>query len=91
MALVKVEITLGKGESATTRLITIDPDELPMGFNEDIQEAGESGKHRELNQVFAEMIGMTHAEFRQVKQGDFKRIMAAIKAAQEAADEAPNG
>ncbi len=83
---IRVQIAVG----GTQREIVIDPDELPMGLNEDIENARESGKWRDLNKAFADMIGVTHEEFRQIKQGDFKRIMQAIQDAQKEATDIPN-
>jgi len=36
---VTFEITIGHGEAARTRAVTIDPDDLPLGFNEDFEQA----------------------------------------------------
>ena len=89
--MIKVEITTGHNGTTATRTIAIDPDLIPMGFSEDMEEAQISGKWKDLNKVFAEFIGMTHEEFRQVTRGDFKRIMAAIEAASNEAVNGPNG
>lgn len=83
MAVVKIDVTFtGKGDVPAPRTIVIDPDELPMGFDEDMEAAVASGKTGAVYELLAEMMGLTHDEFRHVKKGDFKRIMAAIKAAQ---------
>jgi len=88
--IVTLEITIGKGEAATTRTITIDPDELTLGFNEDVQAAQESGKWSDLNQMTAEMLGLTHAEVRQITNRQFKQVMQALAEASKEATTIPN-
>jgi hypothetical protein len=90
MAVIRMDITFtGKGTVPPARTIVIDPDELPMGLDEDMQAAVATGDAVIINTLVAEMIGLSHDEFRHLKKGDFKRIMAAMKEAQS--EPIPNG
>lgn len=91
MAIITVELTLGKGENARMRQIVIDPDDLPLGFNEDLETATESNKWTELNKVLAEFLGLTHQEVRQITNRQFRELMAAIQEASKQATAIPNG
>lgn len=91
MATITLEITIGKGEAQQARTIVIDPDELPLGFNEDLESAIESNKWRELNRVLAEFIGLAHAEVRQMTNRQFREVMTAIGEAAKEATTSPNG
>jgi hypothetical protein len=91
VAAITFEITIGKGDATSTRQITVDPDDMPLGFNEDFEAAQESGKWRDLNKALAEFLGLTHLEVRAITNRQFKDLMAAIAAASQEATAIPNG
>ena len=91
MAAMTFEFTFGTGEATTTKQVSIDPDDLPLGFNEDFEAAMETGKWRDLNKVFAEFLGLTHPEVRQITNRQFKQMMSAIAESAKEAAASPNG
>ncbi len=85
--MVQIEITVGQGLS---RIVQIDPEELTLGFLEDMEEAQANGKWSALIPVFATMLGLTRDELRNVTVRQFKAIGEALQAAGKAAGTIPN-
>ena len=84
------EITIGKGEATSTRTVTLDPDDLPLGFNEDFEAAQESGKWRDLIPVIADFLGLTRDETRAITNRQFKALAETISGAAAAQTDIPN-
>lgn len=70
----EVSITLN-GEA---RVVTIDPDDLPLAFFEDVEAAQESGKFAPIIRAYGAALGLTEAERRALRVRDFKALTAAI-------------
>ena len=73
-----------------TKTISIDSDNLSMGFLEDLEAAQETGKLRALMQAYETLLGLTHAEARQLTQRQFREIAEALRMASEQAQSIPN-
>lgn len=84
------EITIGKGDKQQTRRINFDPEEITLGFLEDMEAAQESKKWSDLNRAIAGMLDLSRDEVRALTQKQFKEIGAAIQEAAKEANDAPN-
>ena len=84
--MITLTITLHGAE----RAISIDPDELPLGFFEDAEEAQETGKFRPLIRAYGEMLGLTPAEMRVLTVRQFRAISEALRDAGAEATAIPN-
>lgn len=82
----QIAITINGAE----RVVTIEPDELPLGFFADVEEAQETGKFRPLMGAYGLMIGFTTAEMRQLTVRQFREISQAIAQAGQQATALPN-
>ena len=71
------EISVG----GAARHITIDPDELPMAFFEDLEEAQAQGKPTLIIRAVAAACGLTTEERRALTVRQFKQLSEAIKEA----------
>lgn len=73
---ITIEITLKEG---ATRAVIIDPDELTLGFLDDVIAASEAKQAHKVAAIITKELGFTPEEHRQIRAGDFKRIAAAIQ------------
>ena len=87
----KMTITLGKGENAREREISIDPDDMPMGILEDLEAIGTSRKWSDIRPIISELFGLTNEEFRAITTKQFIQISAALQGAVSDAATIPNG
>ncbi len=78
---VSITLTIGKGDAAHTRTITIDPDEVPLGFHEDVEAIDDKSRWKDLLQILADLLGLTHEEMRAVTNRQFREITTAIEEA----------
>ncbi len=62
---------------------TIGPAELSLGALEDLERLGETKKTSDLVTAMAGFLGITRAQAREIKQGQFKEIMDAIQGAND--------
>lgn len=85
--MIRLEIDIGQGP----RAITIDPEEITLGFLEDIEEAQATNKWRPMRLAFASLLKLTDAESRAITVRQFKAIGAALNAAVEDQSTIPNG
>lgn len=85
------EIKLGKGEGQTSRVVTLDPDDITLGFLEDLEAAQETGKWRDINPVIAQLLNLTRDEQRAITQRQFRDMAFAIQTGMEEASVIPNG
>lgn len=84
-------ITIGKGEQARTREISIDPDDVPMGVLEDLETLGSSKEWKQIRPIICELFGLTNEEFRAITSKQFIQIATALNGAVGAAVTIPNG
>lgn len=63
------------------RTITIDPDELPMSFFEDLEEAQATSRPTLIIRAVAAACGLTNEERRALTVRQFKQLSEAIKEA----------
>jgi hypothetical protein len=70
-------ITVGGAE----RVVTIDPDDLPLSFFEDIEEAQATGKFTPIIKAYGAAFGLTDAERRSLTVRQFKALAEGIKEA----------
>jgi hypothetical protein len=83
-------ITIGKGDAARTREISIDPDEVPMGVLEDLESLGASKEWKQIRPIICELFGLSNEEFRAITSKQFIAIAAALNGAVGAAVTIPN-
>ena len=78
MAVVQIDVTLSDG---TEKNYTFDPDEVTLGFLEDLEHAQETKKLRDIMPIIAQFLGMSRDEARQIKNRDWQAIQHAMVAA----------
>ena len=88
--MINIQIIFGKGEAQTTKEVTIDPDDITLGFLEDVELAQETGKWRDLFKPMAEMLGLAREEVRLITNKQFREIMIAIQTAATEQTSVPN-
>lgn len=89
--MVKITVTLGRGESAIERVIMLDPDDIPMQFWIDVESLGDSDrKMTTLIDTYAEQIGFTRKEAGQISRRDWRKVIAAVNGASDDATTIPN-
>lgn len=81
MAVLKFTITVGKGDTARAREITIDGDEVPLGLLEDLETAQETRKWKDIRAAIGGFLGLTDEEFRAITIKQFLEISGAIQGA----------
>jgi hypothetical protein len=86
----KLTITIGKGESAHEREISIDPDEMPMGVLEDLDALGSARDWKSIRPIICELFGLSTEEFRQMTAAQFIQIATALSGAVGSATAIPN-
>lgn len=86
----KLTITIGKGDDAREREISIDPDDIPMGVLEDLETLGTARDWKSVRPIIQELFGLTKEEFRAMTAGQFMQIAAALPAAISDATAIPN-
>lgn len=86
----KLTITIGKGDEAREREISIDPDEIPMGVLEDLEELGSAKNWRSIRPIISDLFGLSKDEFRAMTAGQFMQIAQALPTAISEATAIPN-
>lgn len=90
----KLTITIGKGEDAHEREISVDPEEVPMSVLEDLEAVSlSSGKPdwKALRPIITELFGLTSDEFRAITVKQFVQIASALIGTISDATTIPNG
>ncbi len=87
----KLTITIGKGEAAREREISIDPDDIPMGVLEDLETLGTARDWKSIRPIIQDLFGLSKEEFRAMTAGQFMQIAAALPSAISDATTIPNG
>jgi hypothetical protein len=86
----KLTITIGKGETAREREISVDPETIPMGVLEDLEELGTARDWKSIRPLISELFGLTTEEFRAMTAGQFMQIAQALPSAISEATAIPN-
>lgn len=89
-----ITITIGKGENARERTISIDPEDVPMGILEDLEAVSISSDKpdwKTLRSIMKDLFGLTNEEFRAVTVKQFIQIATALMGAVSSAVAIPNG
>ncbi|HEX6293371.1 MAG TPA: hypothetical protein VFZ66_29590 [Herpetosiphonaceae bacterium] len=77
--MIRFTITIGKGETAKTREVIVDPDEITLGFMEDMETAQETGKWRDLFKPMGEMLDLSRDELRAITNKQFRELTTAMQ------------
>lgn len=72
--MIRLEIDIGQGP----RAVEIDPEDITLGFLEDIEEAQSSGKWKPIVSALGELLHLTPAERRAITLRQFKQIGGAL-------------
>lgn len=88
--LFKLTITIGTGEAAREREISIDPEQIPMGVLEDLEDLGSARNWKSIRPIISELFGLSQAEFRAMTAGQFMQIAQALPSAISEAAAIPN-
>ncbi len=86
----KLTIQIGKGESLRTREISIDPEQIPMGVLEDLEDLGSARNWKSIRPIISELFGLSEEEFRAMTAGQFMQIAQALPTAISEATAIPN-
>ncbi len=86
----RLTITIGKGENAHEREISIDPDDIPMGVLEDLETLGTARDWKSIRPIIQDLFGLTKEEFRAMTAGQFMQIASALPMAISDATAIPN-
>ena len=87
----RLTITIGKGDAAHEREISIDPDDIPMGVLEDLETLGTARDWKSIRPIIQELFGLSKDEFRSMTAGQFMQIAQALPSAINQATDIPNG
>lgn len=83
-------ITIGKGDAARERIVSIDPEEIPMGVLEDLETLGTARDWKSIRPLISELFGLSKDEFRAMTAGQFMQIAKALPMAVSDATAIPN-
>lgn len=87
MAQVTITIDIGQGE----RTIDFDPEDITLGFLEDLEEAQTSNKWGPLTRALGGLLGLARDEQRAITLRQFKQIAQALRESSEAVNSDPKG
>lgn len=85
--MITIEIDIGAGP----RQIAFEPEDITIGFLEDLEEAQASGKWAPLRSAIASLLHLTRDEARAVTIRQFRAIAESISAGATAQATIPNG
>lgn len=86
----KLTITIGKGEAAREREITLDPMDVPMGILDDLDGLGDSKDWKSIRPIMQDLFGLTNEEFRSMTAKQFIEVATALRGAVGDATTIPN-
>lgn len=89
--ILKLTITIGKGDAQRAREIEIDPDDVPLGLLEDLETAQETRKWSDIRVAVGGFLGLSDEEFRAITSKQFIQIAQALQGAVADASTIPNG
>lgn len=87
MAVFTLEIDIGQG----SRTVAIDPEDITLGFLEDMEEAQATGKWAPMRRAFGGLLGLSDTESRAITLRQFKQIGAALGESVKEQATIPNG
>ncbi len=87
----KLTITIGKGDAQRTREVAIDPEDISIGLLEDLEQASAGGTMSNMKPIISELLGLSNEEYRALTVKQFMAIANAIPAAIAEATTIPNG
>ncbi len=87
----RLTITIGKGDAAHEREISIDPEDIPMGTLEDLETLGTTRDWKSIRPIIQDLFGLSKDEFRAMTAGQFMQIAQALPSAIADATTIPNG
>lgn len=87
MAVTTLEIDIGAGP----RTVTIDPEDITLGFLEDMEEAQATNKYKPMRTALCSLLKLTPEEGRALTMRQFKQIGEALNQATATQTEIPNG
>jgi hypothetical protein len=82
-----LEIDIGQGP----RRIEIDPEDITLGFLEDLEEAQATNKWAPIRTAVASLLSLSREESRAITMRQFKEIGAALQNATTEQTAIPNG
>lgn len=86
----RITITIGKGDAARERTVSIDPDEIPMGVLEDLESLGDVKKWKDVRPIICGLLDLTTEEYRAMTRAQFAQIAQALNGAVNEATAIPN-
>lgn len=89
--ILKLTITIGKGDQQRTREIAIDPDDVPLGVLEDLETAQETKQWKDIRAAIGGFLELSEEEFRAITASQFMQLAEALQSAVRAATTIPNG
>ena len=85
--MIALEIDIGEG----ARRVEIDPEDITLGFLEDLETAQDTGKWAPLRTALASLLKLSAAESRAITLRQFKQIGQALGGAVADQSAIPNG
>lgn len=84
---VDITVDIGQGE----RTITFDPEDITLGFLEDLEEAQASNKWGPLTRAIGSLLKLSRDEQRAITMRQFRQIAEALRTSTEQANADPKG
>jgi len=91
MMIITIEIVFGKGTNETKRVVSFDPEDLPLGFLEDLEIAQETDKWAPVRTAFQQMFDLSRDESRAITLRQFKEMGMRLQEAVKEQTTIPNG
>lgn len=85
--MIQLEIDIGAGP----RQVTIDPEDITLGFLEDMEEAQATNKYKPMRTALCSLLKLTPDEGRALTMRQFKQIGMALNEAATSQNAIPNG
>ena len=85
--MIRLEIDIGSGP----REVVIDPEDITLGFLEDMEEAQATNKYKPMRQALCSLLRLSNEEGRALTMRQFKLIGQALNDAATAQNTIPNG
>ncbi len=86
MAVITLEIDIGAGP----RQVVIDPENITLGFLEDMEEAQATSKYKPMRTALCSLLRLSDEEGRALTMRQFKQIGQALNDAAKAQSTVPN-
>jgi hypothetical protein len=86
----KLTITIGSGDDARQREISIDPETIPMGVLEDMEDLGAARDWKSIRPIIQGLFNLSKEEFRAMTARQFMDVAEALRASVGSATTIPN-